>query len=97
VTFAPVVKDFAAQGFPLVGGRLDYLNNRAVAALVYRHNQHVINVFIWSVADANNGKLAVENRRGYFVINRETDGLRYCLVSDLNANELGGLAELINK
>src|SRR5205823_2595317 len=44
--FAPDVKDFAAQDFPLVGGRLDYLHGRAVAALVYRHNKHFINVFV---------------------------------------------------
>jgi len=95
--FAPVVTDFAAQGFPLVGGRLDYLNGRTVAALVYRRNKHFINVFIWPAANAGRGELAVENRRGYFVINHEAGGLHYCLVSDLNAEELAQLAKLFGQ
>ena len=97
VDFAPDVKDFAAQGFPLVGGRLDYLNGRAVAALVYRRNQHFINVFVWPEANPGNGKQVLENRRGYTVINRETGGLHYCLVSDLNEKELAELASLFGR
>jgi len=95
--FAPVVKDFAAQGFPLVGGRLDYMNGRAVAALVYRRNNHLINVFVWPARDTGSGKPAVENHRGYSVINREMDGLHYCLVSDLNDKELVELANLFGR
>jgi anti-sigma factor RsiW len=95
--FAPDVKDFAAQGFPLAGGRLDYLNGRAVAALVYHRNQHLINVFVWPVDRAGGAKATVENRRGYNLINREANGLHHVLVSDLNAGELGELADLIGK
>lgn len=91
--FAPDVKDFAAQGFPLVGGRLDYLNGRTVAALVYRHNKHFINVFVWPSAKAM--KSTTENDHGYSVINLGADGFHYCLVSDLNATELNELARLI--
>ncbi len=94
--FAPNVKDFTAQGFPLVGGRLDYLNGRAVAALVYRRNLHFINVFIWPAPNAHSGKPAVENRRGYFIIDREDAGLHYCLVADLNPEELTRLANLLD-
>jgi anti-sigma factor RsiW len=90
--FAPVVADFAGQGFPLVGGRLDYLNGRTVAALIYRRNKHYINVFIWPAANAGQAPV-VENRRGYFVLNHEAGGLHYCLVSDLNAEELAQLAK----
>ncbi|HSY74172.1 MAG TPA: anti-sigma factor [Dongiaceae bacterium] len=93
--FAPDVKDFAAQGFPLVGGRLDYLNDRAVAALVYRRNKHLINVFVWPAQGANTGK--TENLRGYSVISRDVNGFHYCLVSDLNEKELGELADLLGK
>ncbi|HEY5913223.1 MAG TPA: anti-sigma factor [Verrucomicrobiae bacterium] len=93
--FAPTVKDFAAQGFPLVGGRLDYLNGRAVAALVYRRNKHLINVFVWPAA--NNAISGVQHLRGYSVISREAEGLRYCLVSDLNQQELAELAGMLER
>ena len=93
--FAPEVKDFAAQGFPLVGGRLDYLNGRAVAALVYRRNKHFINVFVWPAP--NIGKSDLQKHRGYTVINRDAGGLRYCVVSDLNETELAELANLFGR
>ena len=93
--FAPDVKDFTAQDFPLVGGRLDYLNGRAVAALVYRHNKHFINVFVWPAAEAV--KPETEMRRGYVIINCATNGLHYCLVSDMNATDLGELAGLLGR
>ena len=95
--FAPDVKDFAAQGFPLVGGRLDYFQNRAVAALVYRHNKHLINVFIWPAANVSDAKLKIENRRGYSILNRAANGLQFYLVSDLNQTELGELAGLLTR
>ena len=95
--FAPEVKDFAAQGFPLVGGRLDYLNGRAVAALVYRRNKHFINVFVWPAQSTSNGKSDLQKHRGYSVINRDADGLRYCVVSDLNEKELAEFANLFGR
>lgn len=94
--FAPVVKDLAAQGFPLVGGRLDYLHGRSVAALVYRHNKHFINVFVWPATGLVLPP-GVNERRGYLIINREAGHLDYCLVSDLNEKELAGLADLITQ
>ena len=93
--FAPDVKDFASRGFPLVGGRLDYLNGRAVAALVYKRNKHFINVFIWPTPSTDAGKPKTENRRGYVIISHDTNGLHYCLVSDLNEKELTELAYLL--
>jgi anti-sigma factor RsiW len=93
--FAPDVKDFAADGFPLIGGRLDYLGDRAVAALVYKHNKHFINVFIWPSTGEEKTETTI--LRGYSIINTTAHGLRYCLVSDLNAKELGGLAALCAK
>ena len=95
--FAPEVKDFVAQGFPLVGGRLDYLNGRAVAALVYRRNKHFINVFVWPVQNTGNGTSDLQKHRGYSVINRDADGLRYCAVSDLNEKELAELENLFGR
>ena len=93
--FAPDVKDFATDGFPLVGGRLDYLGGRAVAALVYKHNKHFINVFVWPATGDQKTETTV--LRGYSVINTTAHDLRYCFVSDLNAKELGDLAALCAK
>jgi anti-sigma factor RsiW len=95
--FAPTVKDFADQGFPLVGGRLDYLDGRAVAALVYRRDKHIINVFVWPAATAGAGISATEteNYHGYNTITFGAGGFRYCLVSDVEGKELERLAGLM--
>jgi len=95
--FAPEVKDFSAQGFPLIGGRLDYLQGHSVAALVYKRNLHSINVFVWPAANTGSGKVKAEKYRGYSVVSRETGGLHYCLVSDLNEKELAELANLFGQ
>lgn len=85
IDFSPPVMDLAARGFPLVGGRLDYVGGRVVAALVYRRNGHAINVFVWpSAADARVAK----ERDGYNLINWREAGLTYWAVSDLNMVEL---------
>ena len=94
IDFAPDVKNFASQGFPLVGGRLDYLDGRRVAALIYRRNLHIINVFVWPATGKDPD--GTENLRGLSIINREAKGLHYCLVSDLNARELADLADLVS-
>ncbi len=93
IDFAPDVKDFTGQGFPLIGGRLDYLDGRTVAALVYRRNKHPINVFIWPTKSA--ATATAEGYRGYSVIERDANGMHYCFISDLNATELGELARLL--
>lgn len=95
IDFSPDVKDFAGQGFPLIGGRLDYLNDQTVAALVYKRNKHTINVFVWPV---RNGEAEnTQTRRGYNIINLDSNGLHYCIVSDLNAAELRGFAALLRE
>jgi len=93
--FAPDVQDFATHGFSLVGGRLDYLGGRPVAALVYRHNKHFINVFVWPATDVMEPDIKM--RRGYAIINSATNGLHYCLVSDMNLTDLGELAGLCGR
>lgn len=86
--FAPDVKDFASQGFPLVGGRLDYVNGRTVAALVYQRNKHFINVLIWPSPDTNAAQKNTAKRNGYSVVSQNVNGLHHCFVSDLDENTL---------
>ncbi len=94
--FSPDVKDFAAEGFPLIGGRLDYLMNRSVAALVYRRRQHVINLFTWP-----SGRSAVEespfSSNGYHVVRWTQGGMTYWAVSDLGLSELEQFRDLYRK
>jgi anti-sigma factor RsiW len=89
--FAPPVKDLAADGFPLVGGRLDYIDNHAAAAIVYRRNQHVINVFLWPAA--HEGRIRADGVQGYNVIQAVGNGMQYWVVSDLNRQELQQFTE----
>jgi len=86
--FSPPVADVTEQGFPLVGGRLEYIGNRPVAALVYRHQQHVINLFIWPVTHEEDVRERTLTRQGYQLIHWAEAGMSYWVVSDLNAREL---------
>ncbi|MBN8917374.1 MAG: anti-sigma factor [Rhizobiales bacterium] len=85
IDFSPPVVDLAARGFPLMGGRLDYVGGRVVAALVYRRNGHVINVFVWPGAS---GARTVKGRDGYTLMGWSEAGLSYWAVSDINPVEL---------
>jgi anti-sigma factor RsiW len=93
--FSPPVTDFAATGFPLVGGRLDYLQGRPVAALVYMRHRHVINVFVWPVAGTEERFTPTRSIQGFHVIQGAHAGMTYRIVSDLNAEELAGFARLL--
>jgi anti-sigma factor RsiW len=90
--FSPPVKDLTAQGFALVGGRLDYIGNRPVAALIYQRRKHEINVFIWPSAGGDT-RPAAEVRQGYNLVHWTKSGMTYWAVSDLNLAELQQLAE----
>jgi anti-sigma factor RsiW len=86
--FSPPVRDFAAQGFPLIGGRLDYVNQRPVAALVYQRNKHVINVYVWPDAAQDQAAVQARSRQGYHMLNWRARGMAYWAISDLNQEEL---------
>jgi anti-sigma factor RsiW len=89
--YAPPVRDFATAGFPLVGGRLDYLGGRAVAALVYRRERHLIDLYVWP----GDGQAAAAGTvAGYNVTGWSDAGMRWLAVSDLNAAELRAFAAL---
>jgi anti-sigma factor RsiW len=95
--FSPPVPDLTDRGFVLVGGRLDYLGGRSVAALVYRRRQHVINVFVWPADAERDTGSGEQTWHGYTVI-RQTAGLNVLwVVSDLNPVELRELVELIRQ
>jgi anti-sigma factor RsiW len=95
LAFSPPVQDLAAQGFVLVGGRRDYVGGRAVAALVYRHRQHLINLFIWPAA----GSSAVQtlSKQGYNLVHWTRAGMSFHAVSDLNGAELAEFARLLEQ
>ncbi len=86
--FSPEVKDFSSDGYPLVGGRLDYLGRRSVAALVYQRRQHSINVFIWPEQNGSGVGAGEASIRGYNLIRWSRSGTSYSAVSDLNLDEL---------
>jgi anti-sigma factor RsiW len=92
--FSPPVRDLAEQGFPLVGGRLDYLERRPVAVLVYRHRQHQIEVFVWP-ADGAGAPMTPRSSQGYHVIGWTTAGMKFRAVSDVDATELQRLTDLL--
>jgi anti-sigma factor RsiW len=93
--FGVPVRDFAAEGFPLVGGRLDYVREKPVAAVVYKHGAHAINLFVW--LDSGDQPPRSSQQRGYNEIRWKTGGLSYWLVSDVAAADLDALARLIRR
>jgi len=93
--FSPPVENLADQGFPLIGGRLDYLGGRSVAALVYQRRQHYINLFIWPSNDAREIAEGSTRRQGYNIIHWDNSGLEYWVISDLNESELRQFTEII--
>jgi anti-sigma factor RsiW len=93
--FSPQVKDLADQGFPLVGGRLDYLHNRAVAVLVYKRRKHTINLFIWPSTPGDQASARTATRQGFHILQWTSSGMTFWAVSDLNERELQEFVRLI--
>jgi anti-sigma factor RsiW len=89
--FAPVVKDLSSKGFPLAGGRLDYLDNRPTAALVYKRHQHTINLFLWPAPGSDSSPHTI-TIKGFNVVHWTQSHMAYWAVSDLNADELNEFA-----
>jgi anti-sigma factor RsiW len=91
------VTDWASEGFPLVGGRLDYVEDTPAAALVYRRAQHVINLFVWPKKGGNDEPVQRLSRRGYCAYRWSTDGMSYWAVSDVNDADLKTFVELARR
>jgi anti-sigma factor RsiW len=94
IDFSPPVTDFQAKTFKLVGGRVDYLDDRPVAALVYQHGPHVINVFVWP-SDASERGPSLTTRGGYNIDHFRHAGMNYWIVSDMGVDEMEKLAALL--
>jgi len=95
LNFSPVVKDFVAEGYPLVGGRLDYVAGREAAAVVYRRDKHTINLFAFVSATSENTPPSLQQRDGFNVITWRMGGLTYVAVSDVEAAQLETFVKLV--
>jgi len=93
VDFAPSVRDFANDGFPLLGGRLDVIAGKTAAVLVYGRRKHVVNVFVLK-SEVHQGSTNSGERQGYHWLSWQQDGLKYVAVSDAAAPDLQDLRAL---
>ncbi len=93
--FSPAVYDFVGRGYPLLGGRIDYVGGRSVAALVYGRRQHMINVFVWPARGP--GGPSTRTRQGYHELHWTTGDYTYWVVSDLGLAELEEFAQLLRE
>lgn len=93
IDFSPPVVELASDGFPLVGGRLDYIGGRVVPAIVYRRGRHVINLFVWP---ERGGRAPAERSQdGYTLLNWTQGGMTFWAVSDVNKADLATFEKLL--
>ena len=90
---SPPVIDLTAQGFTLIGGRLDYVDARAIGAVVYKRRAHVINLFVTQTANATRKPAKTETIQGFNIRRWSDRGLNYWAVSDIGADELAEFGE----
>jgi mycothiol system anti-sigma-R factor len=86
--FAAPVVDLSSDGFPLIGGRLDYLDNHSVAALVYQRRKHFINLFIWPTTREDSKEQKMVEREGYHLVHWADGDFTYWAVSDVSVDDL---------
>lgn len=96
VDVAPPVIDLTADGFTLLGGRLDYIDGEPVASVVYRRRQHIINLFVAQHLGAARAAVTARTVQGYNVRHWSAQGLEFWAVSDLDGEELGDFARKIS-
>ena len=95
LAFVPPVKDYADEGFPLLGARLDVLSGQNVAALVYGRRKHFINVFVWPTKEPDTPIHPPGARQGYQWVHWRHQGMEFCAISDVSDSDLHELAQLI--
>jgi anti-sigma factor RsiW len=88
VDLSPAVPNLDKAGFPLIGGRADYVRGRVVPVVVYGRRQHMINVYAWPSSSAGGSPPDDLSRNGYHFVTWRSGGIEYWAVSDLNAAEL---------
>jgi anti-sigma factor RsiW len=92
---SPPVKELKDQGFPLVGGREDYVDGHPTAVVVYRHDKHVINLFAWASTGRPNEAFRDESQQGFNIVTWRRGGITYYAVSDVEADQLSEFAKLV--
>ena len=95
--FAAPVVDLSGDGFPLIGGRLDYLDNHSVAALVYQRRKHFINLFIWPTTSKDSKEQKMVERDGYHLVHWADGDFTYWAVSDVSVGDLQNFQRLFEK
>ena len=94
--YSPPIVDLASTGFPMEGGRLDYINGKTVAVVIYRHNKHPINLF---VCQSNNKDSEIQHttRNGFNLVHWENSGMNFWAISDLETGTLLGFAQQLRQ
>jgi anti-sigma factor RsiW len=92
---SPAVRELKDAGFPLIGGRLDYVDGHPAAAVVYRHDKHIINLFAWASPGKPDTAFHDESRQGFNVVTWRAGGITYYAVSDVEADQLARFAKLV--
>jgi anti-sigma factor RsiW len=85
IDFSPPVPELADAGFPLAGGRLDSINGKTVAAIVYHRRLHTVNLYVWPAKDASERSFVKD---GFAVREWSRNGLRYAAISDIAPGEV---------
>jgi len=96
IAFSPPVVDHAMQGFPLLGGRVDYINGERVAALVYARDKHVIDLYVWPAERGRDKAPMALASRGYNLLHWSSDGMSFWAASDVEPAELASLQRLVS-
>ena len=95
IDFVPQPATLAPDGFELLGARLDYLQERPVAAIVFKRRKHIINLFVWPAPEPDRAEIETFTKSGFNLVRWRSAGLVYWAVSDLGRNELRSFAQAL--